>query len=39
MIKFFSKVAIHGYKGEIVVGFLALANSKRETLCNLLLNS
>lgn len=31
-------MAVHGYKGEIVVGFLALANFKKETLRNLLLN-
>ncbi len=39
MIKFFFKVAVLGYKGEIVVDFLALANFKKEALRNLLLKS
>ncbi len=32
------KVTVCGYKGEIVVRFLPLANFKKETLHNLLLN-
>ncbi len=38
MIKFFFNLAVRGYKGEIVVGFFTLANFKKETLRNLLLN-
>lgn len=38
MIKFVFNVAVRGYKGEIIVGFLAIANFKKETLLNLLLN-